>query len=113
MREIKFGSTGITTNLYLTNAIGLPLTGLNSTTLGLTALYAREKSTPVTIGLVPNSITGVYTSGGFVEIGTGMMPGVYRLDVPNNAFVVGANFVNIMLTGANIYSPPFEIPLVG
>lgn len=111
MREIKYGATGISTNLYLTNIFGLPITGLSASSVGLAAYYAREKSAPVSVGLVATSITNPYSAGGFVEIGTGTMNGVYRLDIPDNAFAAGANFVNILLTGANIVSPPFEIPM--
>jgi hypothetical protein len=55
----------------------------------------------VAITLVTQTATGAWTSGGFAEIDSSLVPGVYRLDVPNAAFAAGASDVTIVVRGAS------------
>jgi hypothetical protein len=55
----------------------------------------------VAITLVTQTATGAWTSGGFAEISSSLVPGVYRLDVPNAAFAAGASDVTIVVRGAS------------
>jgi hypothetical protein len=55
----------------------------------------------VAITLVTQTPTGAWTSGGFAEISSSLVPGVYRLDVPNAAFSAGASDVTIVVRGAS------------
>jgi hypothetical protein len=79
----------------------LGATGLTYQTSGLQAYYARNRSTPVQISLVSQTTTGSWTSGGFAEINSTTMPGIYRLDVPNAAFASGSSDVTINVRGAS------------
>ena len=79
----------------------LGATGLTFATSGLAAYYVRNQSAPVAITLVTQTPTGAWTSGGFAEISSSLVPGVYRLDVPNAAFAVGASDVTIVVRGAS------------
>ncbi len=88
------GSTSQSIELYL------GATGLTFNTSGLQAYYVRNRSTPVQISLVSQTATGAWTSGGFAEINSTTMPGIYRLDVPNAAFASGASDVTINVRGA-------------
>jgi hypothetical protein len=81
--------------------IYLGVTGLLFNTSGLTASYIRNRSAPVSISLVSQTPTGAWTSGGFAEISSTLAPGLYRLDIPNNALVSGADDVTIMVKGAS------------
>jgi len=78
----------------------LGATGLTFSTSGLAAYYVRNKSAPVAITLVTQTPTGAWSSGGFAEIDSSLVPGVYRLDVPNAAFAAGASDVTIVVRGA-------------
>jgi hypothetical protein len=78
----------------------LGATGLTFSTTGLAAYYVRNQSAPVAITLVTQTPTGAWTSGGFAEISSSLVPGVYRLDVPNAAFAAGASDVTIVVRGA-------------
>jgi len=89
------GSTSQSIELYL------GATGLTFATTGLVAYYVRNKSAPVAITLVTQTPTGAWTSGGFAEISSSLVPGVYRLDVPNAAFAAGASDVTIVVRGAS------------
>jgi len=79
----------------------LGATGLTFSTTGLAAYYVRNQSAPVSITLVTQTPTGAWSSGGFAEIDSSLVPGVYRLDVPNAAFSAGASDVTIVVRGAS------------
>jgi hypothetical protein len=79
----------------------LGVTGLTFATSGLAAYYVRNQSAPVAITLVTQTPTGAWASGGFAEISSSLVPGVYRLDVPNAAFAAGASDVTIVVRGAS------------
>jgi hypothetical protein len=88
-------STSQSVELYL------GATGLTFATSGLAAYYVRNQSAPVAITLVTQTATGAWTSGGFAEISSSLVPGVYRLDVPDAAFAAGASDVTIVVRGAS------------
>jgi hypothetical protein len=79
----------------------LGATGLTFSTSGLAAYYVRNQAAPVAITLVTQTPTGAWTSGGFAEISSSLVPGVYRLDVPDAAFAAGASDVTIVVRGAS------------
>ena len=89
------GSTSQSIELYL------GATGLAFNTSGLAAYYVRNQSAPVAITLVTQTPTGAWSSGGFAEISSSLVPGVYRLDVPNAAFAANASDVTIVVRGAS------------
>jgi len=88
------GSTSQSIELYL------GVTGLTFATSGLAAYYVRNQAAPVAITLVTQTATGAWSSGGFAEISSSLVPGVYRLDVPDAAFAAGASDVTIVVRGA-------------
>jgi hypothetical protein len=66
-------------------APGDPILGLAYNTAGLQCYYAAAGGSIAGIGLVtlaaPNS---AYSSGGFVQMSSTEMPGLYRFDIPSN-----------------------------
>jgi hypothetical protein len=78
----------------------LGATGLTFATSGLAAYYVRNREAPTPITLVTQTPTGAWASGGFAEISSSLVPGVYRLDVPDAAFAAGASDVTIVVRGA-------------
>lgn len=89
------GSTSQSIELYL------GATGLTASTSGLSAYYNRTRSADVQIPLVARNITQNWTSGGFAEVNPNTMPGVYRLDIPNEALAAGADDVTVVVRGAS------------
>jgi hypothetical protein len=79
----------------------LGVTGLTFSTSGLSAYYIRNREAPTAITLVTQTATGAWSSGGFAEISSSLVPGVYRLDVPDAAFAAGASDVTIVVRGAS------------
>jgi hypothetical protein len=75
--------------------------GLTHTTPSLLASYVRAGAIRTAITLVSQTPNGSWTSGGFCEIDSTNMPGIYRIDVPNAVFVAGAESAMLQLTGTN------------
>jgi hypothetical protein len=79
----------------------LGATGLTATTAGLSARYNRTRTASVDIPLVARTIGLGWLSGGFAEVDATHMPGVYRLDLPNDALLAGADDVTVVVRGAS------------
>ena len=89
------GSTSQSIELYL------GVTGLTSSSAGLSARYNRTRTASVSIPLVARTIAQAWTSGGFAEVDATNMPGVYRIDLPDAAVAAGADDVTIVVRGAS------------
>ena len=101
--EIIPGSTGQTLQVFVhdaTSGSGAGLTGLAHDTSSLTCYYSRAGSAAVQLSLVAQTVDGVHVDGGFVEVDTVHLPGVYRLDLADAVIAVGVTGVTIMLAGA-------------
>jgi hypothetical protein len=81
--------------------VQLNATGISFNTPGITASYVRSGGARVGITLVSQTVSGVWTSGGFVEVDAVNMPGLYRIDIPDAAFASGVNQVTLMIKGYN------------
>lgn len=82
------------------------MTGLGKTGIAfgdVTGSYVRQRSARVSITMASlAAATTAWTSGGWFEIDATNMPGLYRFDVPDNAFAAGADqvVVSAKATGA-------------
>lgn len=112
--SVKAGTTSLIVNVFImdsSSTTGAGKTGLAYNTASLTAYYCLAGAAAVAITLATQTVTGAYSSGGFVEIDATNMPGWYRLDVPNAAIASG-RFSSIHLKGASGMAPlPLEIEL--
>lgn len=112
--SILAGSTSQTINIFIqdsSSTTGAGLTGLVYNTSSLVAYYALPRAAATAITLATQTVTGAYSSGGFVEISSSNMPGWYRLDVPD-ASIASGRFTSIHLKGASNMAPlPIEIEL--
>jgi hypothetical protein len=93
--NIKAGTTSYSEYVQLNT------TGLSFSTPGISASYVRSGAARVGISLVSQTVSGVWTSGGFVEVDAVNMPGLYRIDVPDSALASGVNQVTLMIKGYN------------
>jgi hypothetical protein len=110
---------GSTSNIFLisiddsSSTVGAKLTGLLFNTSGLTAYYKRDTasgSVAITLATIPT--LGTFATGGFKEVDSTNMPGIYELHIPDAAFASGAKSVVVYLKGAaNMLCPPIEIEL--
>lgn len=102
------GTTSYTANIFIqdsTVTTGAGKTGLVFNTSSLTAYYVRPGAAAVSITLATQTVTGAWSSGGFVEVDAANMPGVYRLDIPDAALAAGKTSVAILLKGATGMAP--------
>lgn len=113
----KAGTTSQTLNIFIqdsSSTTGAGLTGLAYNTAGLVAYYVRPAGSATAITLATQTTTGSWSSGGFVEVSSANMPGVYRFDIPNACLAAGADSVVVILRGATNMAPlPLEIDLNG
>lgn len=112
---LKKGTTSYRAYIFVQNSsvtTGAGLTGLLFNSAGLTAYYVRPGAAAAAVTLATQTVTGAYSSGGFVEIDATNMPGVYRFDIPDAALATGVDQVVLLLKGAaNMVPVPLEIEL--
>jgi hypothetical protein len=114
---VKAGSTSVSVPILLRN------TSDNTEKTGVafgsvTATYRRQGAASVAItavALPTPAITDAWTSGGWFEADATNQPGTYRLDVPNAAFVTGADWVivAVKVAGAFVHYERFNLETVG
>lgn len=106
--SMRPGSTSQTVYIFVQDSsvtTGAGLTGLAFNTGSLTAYYVRPLAAATAITLATQTVTGAFSSGGFVEVSSANMPGLYRLDIPDAALATGVRSVAILLKGAANMSP--------
>ncbi len=115
-KQIKVGTTSRTEDIFIADSsstTGAGKTGLVFNTAGLKAYYALPRAAAVAITLATQTVTGAFSSGGFVEIDATNMPGWYRFDLPDAALASGHGSAIHLSGAANMAMLPFEIELTG
>lgn len=106
---IKKGSADVTVYLFAQDSsktTGEGLTGLAYNTASLTAYYVRPLGSATQISLASlAAVDSNHTDGGFKEVSSTNMPGVYRLDLPDAVCASGAPSAVVMLKGAANLAP--------
>lgn len=105
---IKVGAVDQTLDLFALDssvATGAGLTGLVFNTASLVCYYRKGATGAATaLTLATQTVGGAHSDGGFVEISSANMPGMYRLDL-SDTIVAAAGSVSIMLKGATNMAP--------
>lgn len=84
-----------------TSTTGGRKTGLAYNTSSLTAYYVRNGGSATAITLASlAAANSAHSDGGFKEVDSTNMPGVYRLDLPDAAVASGADSVVVTIKGA-------------
>ena len=97
------GTVDVTLNLFIPDAsssVGAGLTGLVYNSSGLVCYYVRPLAAAAQLTLATQTVTGAHSDGGFVEVSSANMPGVYRLDLSDAVCAVNVPSVLMMLKGA-------------
>jgi hypothetical protein len=93
---------------------GEGLTGLVYNSSGLVCYYVRPLGSATALTLATQTVTGAHSDGGFVEVSSSNMPGLYRLDLSDAICATGVDSVVVMLKGATNMAPVLlEIELTG
>ncbi len=97
-----------------TSTTGGGKTGITYNAIGFTAYYLRPGGSATAITLATQTVTGAWSSGGWVEVDATNLPGIYRFDIPNAVFATGVDHAVVMLKGASGMAPvSLEYQLVG
>ena len=96
--QFQGGIPNRTIYLFLTEpSTAAPKTGLLYS--GIIASYVRPLAARLPITpLITQTVTGVHSDGGFVEVDATNMPGLYRFDLPDNVTAVAAHSVHVTIT---------------
>jgi hypothetical protein len=107
--KIKEGTTSKLVKLFIQDSSatdGSGLTGLLYNSASLTAYYIPEGDASATAITLATATVGTYTSGGFKEVDSTNMPGVYELGLPDAVIdATSEGSVVVMLKGATNMAP--------
>lgn len=113
--SLKAGTTSKDVNILIQDSsvsTGAGKNGIAYNTSGLTAYYHRQGANAAVAITLATKTLGTWASGGFVEVDSSHMPGLYELGIPDAALAAGATWVVIMLLGvANMAPVTLEIEL--
>ena len=104
----KAGTTSKDVNILIQDSsvsTGAGKTGIAYNTSGLTAYYHRQGSNAATAITLATKTLGTWATGGFVEVSSANMPGLYEFGIPDAALASGATWVVIMLFGVTNMAP--------
>ena len=112
---IKKGTTSNIIHVFILDipkSNGEGITGLTYNTTGLTAYYLRPGAASATSISLVNATIGTWTSGGFKEVDSTNLPGIYEIGIPDACTASGAESCTIMIKGAAEMAPlPIELQL--
>jgi hypothetical protein len=84
-----------------TTYVFLGVTGISFNTPNLVCYYVRNNSATVTVSLVTQTATGAWVSGGFCEVDSIKLPGLYRFDIPNAMIATGTTSASFAIKGVS------------
>ena len=109
------GKTDVTVYVWIpdsSSTTGAGRTGLAFDTASLVCYYVRPLGSATQLTLATQTVTGAHSDGGFVEVSSANMPGLYRLDLSDAICATGVDSVVVMLKGAaNMPPVALEIQL--
>lgn len=109
------GTTSKIAQLFIqdsSSTTGAGLAGLTNNSSGLKCHYIRDKDSASVAVAITSAAIGTFTSGGFIEVESSAMPGVYQFGVPNAAVSANATSVIFYMFGATNMAPlPFELEI--
>ena len=113
--NIKRNSEDVTVNVFIQKLDGSPMVGLVYDAVGLQCYYVRPRRLPNIIYLNWTASDEDHNDGGFGEIDPVNLPGLYRLDLPDDVVATpppialpnptSADTVVVMLQGATDMKP--------
>ena len=113
--NIKRNSEDVTVNVFIQKLDGSPLIGLVYDAVGLQCYYVRPRRLPTIMYLNWTASDEDHNDGGFGEIDCLNLPGLYRLDLPDEIVAMpppialpnptSADTVIVMLQGATDMKP--------
>lgn len=116
-QSVGSGTTGRIEYIYIIDSLsstGLGKTNISFNTSGLNGHYVRSAGSATTITFVSQTATGSWTSGGWAEVDSVRMAGIYRVDLPDDIFAAGSDKAIVVIKGAaNTIPVTLEYQIVG
>ena len=116
-QSVGSGTTGRIEYIYIIDSLsstGLGKTNISFNTSGLNGHYVRSAGSATTITFVSQTATGSWTSGGWAEVDSVRMAGIYRVDLPDAIFAAGSDKAIVVIKGAvNTIPVTLEYQIVG
>jgi len=116
-QNVGIGSTNRSEYIYIIDSLsstGLGKTGIAYNTSGLNGHYIRNAGSATTITFASQTATGSWISGGWAEVDQIRMPGIYRVDLPNEIFASGSDKAIVYIKGvSNTIPVTLEYQLIG
>jgi len=109
---IRAGSTSKSLLVIARSQGGEPVTGLRHDTPGASAGYARESDPAARRVDLVAPVAGSHVPGGFAEVDPDTVPGVYRLDVPDELLAPGSTHALLVLPLPGAVVEPVELAIV-
>jgi hypothetical protein len=103
-QNIGIGSTGRSEYIYIIDSLsstGLGKTGISFDTSGLNGHFVRNAGSATTITFASQTATGDWLSGGWSEVDQIRMPGIYRVDLPDEIFASGSDKAIVFIKGVS------------
>lgn len=108
MKTCRAGTTDFTIDVFIqdsSSAVGAGLTGLVYNSASLVCYYRKgQTGTATALSLATQTVGGAHSDGGFVQISSANMPGVYRLDL-SDTMLSAEGMTTIQLNGAANMAP--------
>jgi len=105
---LKKAETSVSVIVFIqdsSSTTGAGLTGLLWNSANLVASYVRPGAARQVLTLKTVAIDAAFDAGGFIEIDSTNMPGVYRLDIIDAVLAAGVDSAVVMLKGATNMAP--------
>lgn len=96
------GSTSVLVRLFVANSsvtTGAGLTGTTAGTAGLVGYYIGDGDTGTTQITFTSSTVGTWVSGGFKEVDSSRMPGIYEIGLPNAVLATTSTKTTVYVSG--------------
>lgn len=106
--SLKSGTTSKMLNMFVQDSsktTGAGLAGLSNNSSGLLAHYIREGESASNPIAIVSAAIGTWTTGGFIEIESSAMPGLYQIGLPNAVCSANAKSATLYYFGATNMSP--------
>lgn len=93
------------------SSTGFAKTGLAFNSAGAFCSYVRPKAAKIDITLATQTVSGAWSSGGFVEVDATAAPGLYRLDLPDGVAAAGVGYAIVNIGFSNVLAESVEVIL--
>jgi hypothetical protein len=109
---VRSGSTGRSFFVHAHTPSGEGVTGIDPELPGVAAAFVREGEPHARAIALTAGEPGTWVAGGFVEVDPRLLPGVYRVSLPDAMLAAGSPRAMLVLSLPGAVVEPLEVDLV-